>query len=49
MEDLEVRGQIESTKKYQKSREETKKEREESVFNSEKQHSNRNQGESKEC
>ena len=44
-----MRGQIESTKKYQKSKEEIKKEREESVFNSGKQHSNRNPGESKEC
>lgn len=36
MEDLEVSGEIESTKKYQKSKEEIKKELEKSLFNSEK-------------
>ena len=36
MEDLEVSGEIESTKKHQKSKEKIKKELEESLFNSEK-------------
>ena len=36
LEDLEVSGEIESTKKYQKSKEEIKKELEKSLFNSEK-------------